>query len=108
MLGIDKKSIAFSALCMGFFMVNVFIGLISYFLVSRYIDSATNTTKKVNIDVIGQVTGFLAISLLAYALIEARVYGWSSPMIISLFGISAISFLVFLITEARTNHPMIP
>lgn len=91
------------------FFVNVLIGLVSFFLISRCLDNIVkNSAHRIKFDFLGQATGFVTISLLAYGLIEASIYGWSNPVIISCFIISGISLVVFLVIESRVNYPMLP
>jgi len=91
------------------FFVNVLIGLTSFTLISLCFDEIVKKiTHKIKFDFFGQITGFVTIFLLAYGLIEASIYGWFNPIIISCFIISAISLVLFLVVESRVSNPMLP
>lgn len=90
------------------FSINIIIGLANFFLISRCVDSVKGIVNKIKFDFVGQATGFIAISLLAYALIEASIYSWKNPIIIVCIITSLLAFIIFLIAEARTNHPIVP
>lgn len=91
------------------FFVNVLIGLIGFFLISRYLDDiAKSITHKIKFDFLGQLTGFMTIFFLAYGLIEASIYGWNNFIITSCFIISSISLILFLVIEGQINNPMLP
>src|SRR5699024_5958340 len=41
-------------------------------------------------------------------LVQGRVWGWHSSVIICLFMLSGISLLLFIICEYKSSHPMMP
>jgi len=90
------------------FFVNVIIGLISLFFISYCLDNTGQKIKKIKFDLLGQITGFATIVLLAYGLIEVSIYSGKNPIIISCFIMSAISLAVFFIIESRVANPMLP
>ena len=91
------------------FFVNILIGLISFLLISRsHFVVEKNNANSVQFDFLGQITGFIAIFLLAYGLIEASIYNWTSPIILFCFSVSALSLVLFLFIEHRVSHPMLP
>ena len=90
------------------FAVNLIIGIISWALITRSVGSTKPTSKRMSFDFMGQAYGFITILFLAVGLIEASTYGWESPYIIASFFIALASFLLFLRTESRVKHPMVP
>src|SRR3990167_6492763 len=67
------------------FLVNVIIGLVSFFVISSCLYGVKQNNNQVKFDFFGQISGFITIFLLAYGLIEASIYGWNSPIIIFCF-----------------------
>ena len=92
------------------FDVNVPVGIIG--LVSIYIIQREHKTDHVRaFDFLGLIsmTLFLTSLLLAFADGNAswNTGGWTSNFIVTCFTISAISFIVFIITEFSVKHPLI-
>ena len=90
------------------FLVNVIIGLVSFFVISSCLYGVKQNNNQVKFDFFGQISGFITIFLLAYGLIEASIYGWNSPIIIFCFIASIISLITFLFIESQVKHPMLP
>ncbi len=91
------------------FLVNVLIGVASFFLVSRYFNALVkHSLHKITFDYLGQLAGVLTIFLLAFGLIKASHYGWNSHIILASFIGSAVFLLLFLTVESQTKHPMLP
>jgi DHA2 family methylenomycin A resistance protein-like MFS transporter len=89
------------------FFVNVPIGLIGFVLAQKYVLSPRKKTRQ-PFDVAGQITAMLCIAALAFGLIEAGRLGWTSYVVLTGFGISLISFILFLMVEKRVTAPMLP
>jgi DHA2 family multidrug resistance protein len=92
------------------FDVNVPVGIIA--LISTYIIQREYKTEHIrSFDFVGLVsmTLFLTTLLLAFADGNAawNTGGWTSNFIVTCFTISAISFIVFIITELSIEHPLI-
>lgn len=92
------------------FDVNIPIGIIG--LISVYIIQREYKTDKIrSFDFLGLITMtlFLTPLLLAFADGNAswNTGGWTSNFIITCFSISAISFILFIITEFSVEHPLI-
>jgi len=92
------------------FDVNVPVGIIG--LISIYIIQREYKTEHIRaFDFLGLIsmTLFLTSLLLAFADGNAswNTGGWTSNFIVTCFTISAISFIVFIITEFSVKHPLI-
>ncbi|HKI78032.1 MAG TPA: DHA2 family efflux MFS transporter permease subunit [Ignavibacteriaceae bacterium] len=92
------------------FDVNVPVGIIG--LISVYIIQREYKTEHIrSFDFLGLIsmTLFLTSLLLAFADGNAswNTGGWTSNFIVTCFTISAISFIVFIITEFSVKHPLI-
>jgi hypothetical protein len=60
------------------------------------------------LDLAGAVLSVAALGVLTYAIIEAPGYGWLSATTLGLFAASVALLAVFVVWEARSDHPMLP
>ncbi|AOH52978.1 MFS transporter [Peribacillus muralis] len=88
------------------FYVNVPIGIISLFFISRYYKESANTQEQ-KIDWGGAATLVIAVVSLMFALELGGEYGWSSAPIIALFASFAVFFVSFFFFERRAKDPII-
>src|SRR2546430_3564008 len=90
------------------FFINVPIGilglLMAYFIVTESKDP--NTSRR--LDPPGLVTGTAGLFFLVYALIEGNARGWTDPLILAAFGLSAVLLVVFFYIESHRESPMLP
>ena len=63
--------------------------------------------KNVKIDFLGAILSIGMMLGLTLGLVQGRQWHWNSPAIISLFGISAICGVGFIVTEMKSAKPMI-
>ncbi|MGI6294904.1 MAG: MFS transporter [Armatimonadota bacterium] len=88
------------------FFINLPIGMIiiplGYLVLKRDVQRSSAT-----LDPIGAITLAVALSTLLLALTKVQVMGWSDPVIITMFVISAAAFAVFIVAEMRIVHPML-
>src|SRR3984957_2552947 len=59
------------------------------------------------LDLPGLTTSALALFALTYALIEGHDKGWTSGLIVAAFAVAAAAAGLFVLVEARTEHPMV-
>jgi EmrB/QacA subfamily drug resistance transporter len=88
------------------FWINIPIIILALFLARKYMPESRARTAR-NLDLPGQALVFLTLSVLIYALIEATVRGWTSPLILGLFGGAVLGLIAFLITEYVRDDPLI-
>jgi len=92
------------------FDVNIPVGIIGLIVV-LIVQREFKTEKTRGFDFLGfiSMTVFLTSLLLAFADGNAswNTGGWTSPFILSCFFISALSFIVFIITEINVKHPIV-
>ncbi len=88
------------------FWINIPVALAAVVLARRYIpESKASVARKV--DVPGQVLVITLLASLTYGIIEAPNRGWSSPLIIGPFVMSAVSLIALLVWEHRASEPLI-
>jgi MFS transporter, DHA2 family, methylenomycin A resistance protein len=71
-------------------------------------DRQTGDHGSRRLDLPGQLAAAFAIILLIAALIEGREFGWSNSWILATLALSVLSALSFVITERKSNSPMLP
>ncbi|WP_157800353.1 MFS transporter [Sporolactobacillus pectinivorans] len=91
------------------FYVNVPIGLIGILLSLWAIRQTRDESATRKIDIFGFVTFTVFMFCLIYGLIKVNdaSLGWTSPYILTLWAIGAVSLIVFIIGEYRIKNPMI-
>ncbi len=88
------------------FWINIPIGLTAVILALRYIPESKAPVAR-RVDVPGQVLVIVVLASLTYGIIEAPSRGWSSPLIMGVFAIAAVSLVALLIWEHRNSEPLI-
>jgi EmrB/QacA subfamily drug resistance transporter len=91
------------------FWINVPIGIIAIALCLWSVQESYDTTAPRSIDVFGLVTLSAALFCLVLALIQGNDAdkGWTSPYILTLFGIAALGLIAFVIGELLQKNPMV-
>ncbi len=60
------------------------------------------------LDVPGAITGTIAMVAIVFAIIEGIQKGWTDPLIVGSFIVAAISTVLFIVIERRTEQPLLP
>lgn len=89
------------------FFVNVPLGLAGIAMAWR-VERDAKPQHAGRLDFVGQISGVAALGMLIAVLIEGRTLGWGSPAILAGMAVTAIAWVVFLVTEASAAHPMLP
>ncbi|WP_438351896.1 MDR family MFS transporter [Paenibacillus sp. FA6] len=90
------------------FVFNVPFGLLSIFLIARYLPKHV-VRKKVRVDVAGAVTFTIGVTALLFAMATGgQYYSWDSALLIGCMVISVIFLVLFIIVERRAEEPMLP
>ena len=92
----------------GVFFVNIPVGLLGILLTIKYVINPAPTNHPGGFDFPGQIVGIISIASLAFSLIEAGRLGWSSETVIIGLCIFLVTFILFILIEHRTTHPMFP
>ena len=88
------------------FYVNVPIGIVGIVVGRIIIRESKDTSHEQRLDVPGLLTSGLALFALVYALIEGNGKGWTSPLILGLFAVAAVSGAAFVLLELHQRLPM--
>jgi len=90
------------------FLINVPLGVITFAIAIPFIAESRAESENRRLDVPGLVTSAIALFALTYALIEGHDRGWTSPLIVAAFAVTALALGAFLAIEGRSAHPMVP
>jgi EmrB/QacA subfamily drug resistance transporter len=88
------------------FYINVPVGLVGLVAGRVIIRESKDTSHEQRLDVPGLVSSGVALFALVYALIEANSRGWTSPLILGLFVLAAVSGAVFVLLELHQRLPL--
>jgi EmrB/QacA subfamily drug resistance transporter len=90
------------------FFVNIPVGIITIILAAIFLKESYDPTATRKIDFGGIISITIAIFCVTLALIKANDFGWGSIQIVSLFIISFIALIAFIIIEIKSKEPMLP
>lgn len=88
--------------------VNVPIGIVAAAIAPTLIAESREEAGKRSFDVAGALSVTAGLSLLVYALVDARQAGWGSTQTIGLLGLSVGLLAAFVAIELRTTSPLVP
>ncbi|GAA4101831.1 DHA2 family efflux MFS transporter permease subunit [Nonomuraea soli] len=88
------------------FTLNVPIGVAAFALGLWAVPADARTVRR-SLDLPGVAASTVALVALTFALIEGAAMGWTSPAILSAFGLTILSALAFVVIESRSAEPMI-
>ena len=89
------------------FFINAPIGLIGILLTVRFA-SETSRTRDRGVDLWGQLTAIVCLTLMAAATIRGGTEGFGSAPVLAGYGAAAAAGVAFLAIEARRARPMLP
>ncbi len=90
----------------GIFWVNIPVGVAAIVLTALFVpESRADRPRRVN--PVGQVLVIATLASLTYAIIEGPRAGWSSPEIVSLFAVAAVSAAGLVAYEPRRREPLL-
>jgi EmrB/QacA subfamily drug resistance transporter len=88
------------------FFLNIPIGIVAFIVALRVVRESKHPEGR-HLDLPGQLLAITGLGTLTYALIEANTYGWTSPLILSLFAVAAVATALFIRVELRSSSPML-
>jgi EmrB/QacA subfamily drug resistance transporter len=89
------------------FFVNVPVGALGLLVGLVVIAESRDTSQKQSLDLAGLLVSGAGLFALTFALVEANAYGWSSALILGLFGGAAAALALFVAIERRRRAPML-
>ncbi|MFJ6697657.1 MFS transporter [Streptomyces sp. NPDC091272] len=88
------------------FWVNLPVGLAALLLTLRFVPES-RAPKARRADPVGQLLVIGLLASLTYAIIEAPEAGWTSPLTLTLAGVSVLSLIGLIVYEPRRPEPLI-
>jgi EmrB/QacA subfamily drug resistance transporter len=89
------------------FFVNVPIGILGIVVARAFIDETRDTSREQRLDLPGLITSAVGLFALTYGLIETNTHSWTSPLVLSMLGLAAVSLVAFVVLESRQRLPML-
>ncbi len=91
------------------FLINVPIGIIGIGVCQWAVRESRDEKAARRLDLVGLITISVSIFCLVLALIQGNDpdKGWTSAYILTLFGISVVTLVVFILAELRLSRPMV-
>jgi EmrB/QacA subfamily drug resistance transporter len=88
------------------FWINIPVGVVAIILALRYIPESKAPTAR-RIDPVGQGLVIVTLASLTFGIIEAPRRGWTSPLIITAFALTALAVITLLRYEPRREQPLV-
>jgi EmrB/QacA subfamily drug resistance transporter len=88
------------------FFVNVPVGILALVLTPFLLGESRDASVK-SYDVLGAVTVTGGLALLVYAFTEAGTRGWTDPVTVGMFALSALLLVAFVVWELRQEEPLV-
>ncbi len=90
----------------GAFWVNIPVGVTAIVLTARFVPESKAPRPR-RPDPVGQALIVAMLGTLTYAIIEGPGRGWTSPLIMTLFGASAAALAILIVVEMRRLEPVL-
>ncbi len=89
------------------FYINLPIGILALALSAIGVTESRDPSTPKKLDLFGMAAFSVSVFSLALAVIRGEEWGWGSASIISLFVLSGVSLVVFILWEMRQSQPML-
>ena len=89
------------------FLINVPIGILGIAFALRVLPETTDPHAGTRVDWLGMATLGGSVFCLTYGLVQGNNHGWGSPLIVSLFGASALLAIAFALSQRYGRCPML-
>ncbi len=90
------------------FYINLPLGLLSVWVIGRYLPELREKRKRRSLDFAGVATLSTAILAFLFAfLMGGREYAWTSPFIVGLLFFSVVGLAAFIVVEHRAEDPIL-
>jgi len=89
------------------FFINVPIGLLGIVAARLFVDESRDTSHVQRLDLPGLVSSAIGLFALTYALISTNHHAWTSPLVLGLFAVAAVSLTIFVLLELHQRYPML-
>lgn len=59
-------------------------------------------------DIPGVASSSIGLGILVYGLTEASIHSWTAPLTLILLAAAVVLLVIFILTEVKTSHPLLP
>ncbi|MEU1024800.1 MFS transporter [Streptomyces sp. NPDC005904] len=87
------------------YLIDVVIGAVTVLLTPFMVTETKHPTRR--LDLAGVLTGTVMIASATYAIIEGGSSGYASGRILTMYGVFAVSLVLFVVVETRHHDPML-
>lgn len=87
------------------FLVNIPFVIIGFAICLSSVKESKSSAS-MSLDYFGILFLTLTIASLVFAVVEANVFGWGSPLILGSFIIFILSFILLIVTESKVAYPI--
>jgi len=87
------------------FLINIPVAGVAFAALRRVPPSPR---RAVPFDWVGQFSAVVALGGLTYAIIEGADLGYTAPRILAMFGLALAGAGIFVVSQVRGRHPMVP
>jgi EmrB/QacA subfamily drug resistance transporter len=89
------------------FFINVPIGVLAVLAARLFINESRDTSHEQRLDLPGLTASGIGLFALTYGLIQTNHYAWTSPLVLSMLAVAALSFVAFVLLELHQRIPML-
>ncbi|MGH3343551.1 MAG: MFS transporter [Carbonactinosporaceae bacterium] len=89
------------------FFINVPIGVLAVVAARLVISETRDTSREQRLDLPGLIASGTGLFALTYGLIQTNEHAWTSPLVLSMFGVAVVSFTAFVMLELHQRIPML-
>jgi EmrB/QacA subfamily drug resistance transporter len=89
------------------FFINIPVGVAGVAAALAFIDESKDTSHEQRLDLPGLLTSAIGLFALTYGLIETNDHAWGSARVLTLFAISAVFLVSFVLLELHQRLPML-
>lgn len=89
------------------FAVAVPIAVIALVMASKFMPDDTVLDRPPRLDVLGTITGTLAIGGATFVIVQGRAWGWLDPRIVLVVVAAALGGLIFVASSKRHDEPLL-
>ncbi|MBZ0284678.1 MAG: MFS transporter [Anaerolineae bacterium] len=90
------------------FFVNLPLAVMALYILNRYVPENRDETMSPRLDYPGAFLATIGLAGLTYGFIEAPNFGFGDPRILLALVGGVVALIVFIVLEARSDHPMVP
>jgi MFS family permease len=90
------------------FLINVPLAALVAVVAVRHVPESANPEAATRLDVMGAVTAAVGLAGLTYGFTAWPAAGGTSPVVLGSLAVGVAGLLLFVLTERRSSHPMLP